>query len=244
MVERPQRSEDERPLHMWAPPRPHWAARKATPRSPPTCAADLTGQAWPGPAAAPLAAKKPHRPPRCAGSAARTSVTGTGNSASARLPGRATGACAPPRAEPGPVPGRTPHTTARRPGGPPPPGRRAPAPPAARPRRPPARPGSWPGTPPGPCRRRRSRRSAPAAAPRSAAHPLPGSGAESGGAVPGPPGHTHRPRTAAPGCRSPAPRRATHPPPPTPRPPRTPGSPAAHRRRCSAATAACRAACR
>ena len=96
MVERPQRSEDERPLHMWAPPRPHWAARKATSRQPATGAADLSGQAWPGQAAAPLAAKNPHRPPGPPGPAARTSVTGIGNSASVRLPGRAAGLMMPP----------------------------------------------------------------------------------------------------------------------------------------------------
>ena len=48
MVERPQRSEDERPLHMWAPPRPYSGGEAGYLPAARQRLCDLTGQAWPG----------------------------------------------------------------------------------------------------------------------------------------------------------------------------------------------------
>ena len=49
MVERPQRSEDERPLHMWAPPRPHSGGEEGHLRQPATaCPAISPGRPGPG----------------------------------------------------------------------------------------------------------------------------------------------------------------------------------------------------
>jgi len=95
MVERPQRSEDERPLHMWAPPRPHSGGEERQPRAARRRArrSHRAGLARAGA----CATRGEEATPAgwCVGSAARTSVTGTGNSASARLPGRAAGGRAP-----------------------------------------------------------------------------------------------------------------------------------------------------
>ena len=63
MVERPQRSEDERPLHMWAPSRPHWGGEEGRQLTR-ACLPISAGWDRPALAASPRALWTGHQPTR------------------------------------------------------------------------------------------------------------------------------------------------------------------------------------